>query len=133
MNLSWYNKRGEKMGAKQKAILIIAAFAAAVYAIVILTDACNSPQPNLLITGIVTDAKTGQPIVGATVSDDEYGPKPYRSAITDSSGKYSYFTWMEEHTIVAQAVGYKPQRKMLKTSFSEKEKEKVLDFALERE
>ena len=121
------------MSAKQNAIWIIVALAAAVYAVLIFTDACKSSQPNLVVTGTVTDAKTGQPIVGATVSDDGYGPKPYKGAITDSSGKYRYFTWAEEHTVVAQAVGYKPQRKMLKTSFSEKEKEKVLDFALELE
>lgn len=121
------------MGAKQKAILITAAFAAAVYAVVIFTDAYNSTQPKLLITGIVTDAKTGQPIVEAMVSDDGYGTKPYKGTITDSSGNYRYFTWSEKHNIVAQAVGYKPQRKMLKTNFSEKEKEKVLNFALEWE
>jgi hypothetical protein len=106
--------------------------------------------PGLVITGTVTDAKTGQPIAGAKVSDGRYGPKPQWStiqagdcaahgAITDSQGKYRYLTWPEHHTIEAQAVGYKTQGKSVYKGHlgdffeDEKEQEKVIDFTLEPE
>ncbi|MCX7013632.1 MAG: PQQ-binding-like beta-propeller repeat protein [Candidatus Sumerlaeota bacterium] len=72
-------------------------------------------RPNMTVTGVVRDKATGQPISGASVSDDGYGPPPYRSAVADSAGVYRYATWPEEHTIVAQALGYKPQRQALIT------------------
>lgn len=91
-------------------------------------------EPKFVVTGTVTDATTGQPIVGAKVSDDGYGPKPYKGATTDSEGKYSYRTWPEEHHIRAEAPGYKPQRKGITGLFHvENEDEKVIDFALEPE
>jgi len=90
-------------------------------------------QPSFVIKGVVRDAGTGKPIAGAKVSDYEYGPEPRKGATTDSDGKYSYETWYEEHCIVAEAPGYKPQRETLITKFLGKEKEKVMDFALERE
>jgi outer membrane lipoprotein-sorting protein len=91
-------------------------------------------EPEFVVTGTVTDAATGEPIGGARVSDDGYGPEPYRGAITDSEGKYSYRTWPEEHTIKAEAPGYKPQRKGITGLFHvENEDEKVMDFALEPE
>jgi len=90
-------------------------------------------QPNMTVTGTVRDKATGQPIPGATVSDDGYGRAPYRSAIADSAGAYRYATWPEEHNIVAQAPGYKPQRQTLLTPVFRREAEKTLDFALERE
>jgi len=112
----------------QNIMSIIVALCASV--IVILPLACTRTQPSLVVTGIVKDAATGQPIAGAKVSDDGYGSKPYKNAITDPAGKYRYATWPEEHSIVAQAPGYKPQRQTLTTSFSQTEKEKVLDFML---
>ncbi len=91
-------------------------------------------KPKFVVTGIVTDATTGQPIAGAKVIDDGYGPEPYKGAITDSEGKYSYLTWPEEHRIKAEAPGYKPQRKGITGLFHvESEDEKVIDFALEPE
>ncbi len=91
-------------------------------------------EPQFVVTGTVTDATTGQPIAGATVTDDGYGPEPYKGAITDSQGKYSYLTWPEEHSIKADAPGYKPQRKGITGLFHvEDEDEKVIDFALEPE
>lgn len=91
-------------------------------------------EPEFVVTGTVTDAATGEPIGRARVSDDGYGPEPYRGAITDSEGKYSYRTWPEEHTIKAEAPGYKPQRKGITGLFHvENEDEKVMDFALEPE
>ena len=91
-------------------------------------------EPEFVVTGTVTDAATGEPIGRARVSDDGYGPEPYRGAISDSEGKYSYRTWPEEHTIKAEAPGYKPQRKGIAGLFHvENEDEKVMDFALEPE
>ncbi len=91
-------------------------------------------EPKFVVTGTVTDATTGQPIAGAKVTDDGYGPEPYKGAITDSEGKYSYLTWPEEHRIKAEAPGYKPQRKGITGLFHvESEDEKVIDFALEPE
>jgi outer membrane lipoprotein-sorting protein len=91
-------------------------------------------EPKFVVTGTVTDATTGQPIAGAKVTDDGYGPEPYKGAITNSEGKYSYLTWPEEHRIKAEAPGYKPQRKGITGLFHvESEDEKVIDFALEPE
>ena len=67
------------------------------------------------------------------VSDDGYWPKPYKGAATGPAGEYRYVTWGEEHVIVAQAPGYKTQRKSMTMSFFQTEKEKVIDFALVRE
>jgi hypothetical protein len=87
-------------------------------------------QPTLAVRGVVTDAATGEPIAGAKVSDQGYGPKPYKGATTDSAGEYRYVTWGEEHVVVAQAPGYKTQRKSITMSFFQTEKEKVINFAL---
>ena len=105
-----------------------------------------SGPPNLVIRGTVTDARTGQPIAGAKVSDDGYGPKAswdtiragscmQWDGITDSKGNYSYLTWPEHHGIVAKASDYKSQRKSLyKGHFVlHKKSEEVFNFALERE
>ena len=105
-----------------------------------------SGPPNFVIRGTVSDARTGQPIAGAKVSDDGYGPKAswdtiragscmQWGGITDSKGNYSYLTWGEHHCIVAKASGYKSQ---LKTLFEghfvlHKKSEEVMNFALERE
>jgi hypothetical protein len=101
----------------------------------LLGGAMNQPQsgPGLVVSGVVKDAATGKPIEGAKVSDDKYGSEPYKSATTDTEGKYSYKTWPEEHNIIAQAPGYKPQQKMLKTDMLQKDKETVIVFELERE
>jgi len=91
-------------------------------------------EPEFVVTGTVTDKATGRPIDGAKVSDDGYGPRPYKSAITDAEGRYSYFTWPEEHTIIAQAPGYKPQRKSIKAGLfhtENRKKTQVIDFALD--
>ncbi|MHC4555719.1 MAG: carboxypeptidase regulatory-like domain-containing protein [Planctomycetota bacterium] len=91
-------------------------------------------EPEFVVTGTIKDAATGEPIGGARVSDDGYGPKPYKGTITDSEGKYSYRTWPEEHRIKAEAPGYKPQLKGITGLFHmENEDEKVIDFALEPE
>jgi len=93
----------------------------------------SSAKPKLLLSGTVKDAKTEKPIEGAKVSDDKYGPKPYRSAVTDSEGNYIYLTWTEEHIIIATAPNYKPKRKGLTTNLLQTDREKIIDFDLEPE
>ena len=100
--------------------------------IALFLDGCAS-EPGLVLSGTVTDAVTGEPIAGARVSDDGYGPKPYRGAVTDATGRYQYKTWCEEHNVVARAPGYRPQREAMFTSLFQTEKEKVMDFELSPE
>jgi len=99
----------------------------------LLSGSGNGSEPSLSLTGVVRDAKSEKPIAGAKVSDDKYGPEPYKGAVTDAGGKYSYKTWSEEHGIIAQAPGYKIQKKTLTTDLMHKDKETVLDFALEQD
>jgi hypothetical protein len=116
---------------KGKSIWIVAgALVLLIGVIVALWHHTESEQPSLVVTGIVKDAVTGRPIAGATVSDDGYGPKPYKSGGTDAAGKYRYVTWQEEHLIVAKSPGYRAQQQLLTTSLFRSEKEKVLEFAL---
>jgi len=118
--------------------------------VVIVTGAILLPMassmpgpPGLVIKGVVKDAQTGEPIAGARVFDDGYGPEPVweqikadkRSewgAITNSAGQYSFLTWPEHHSIKIEAPGYKPQRRNLyKSHFVFKTKdEEVFNFAL---
>ena len=102
-------------------------------AILVLTIRSRNAQPGLVVTGIVRDSVTGQLTANAKVSDDGYGTEPYESGVTDSSGRYSYLTWPQEHNIVAEASGYKTQRQILTTSLLRSKKEVTLDFALVRE
>jgi len=91
-------------------------------------------EPSFVVRGTVTDAATGEAIEGAKVSDDGYGPEPYKGAVTDTEGRYRYQTWPEEHGIKAWAPGYKPQRKGIGGLLhSETEDEPALNFSLERE
>ncbi|MHC4692099.1 MAG: carboxypeptidase regulatory-like domain-containing protein [Planctomycetota bacterium] len=102
------------------------------YSVTVSDD--EQTQPPFGVSGTVTDSTTGRPIPGAKVSDDGYGPKPYKGAITDAEGRYSYFTWSEEHTIIAQVPGYKPKRKNIKAGLfhtENVENTQVINFALD--
>jgi outer membrane lipoprotein-sorting protein len=87
----------------------------------------------MLISGIVRDAETGRVIAGASVSDDGYGPKPYKNSLTDSAGRFSYSTWPEEHYILAEAPGYRSQRKTITAEQFQSDKFAVVNFSLERQ
>ncbi len=104
-----------------------------------------SGPPDLVIKGVVKDAQTNEPIVGARVFDDKYGPEPdweqirpnQRSkwgAITNKAGQYSFLTWPEHHSIKVEAPGYKTQsRNLYKGHFVIRKKdEEIFDFALEQ-
>jgi beta-lactamase regulating signal transducer with metallopeptidase domain len=101
-----------------------------IFAAVLLPMAKGETKPKFIISGIVKDAITGKPIVGAKVSDEGYGPKPYKYGFTDSFGKFQYTTWNEEHSIKAEAPGYGSQQLTLFTDFLQMKKGKVLDFSL---
>lgn len=91
-----------------------------------------SPQPTMVVTGTVKDTTTGQPIAGAKVSDWKYGSGK-QFGISDSAGRYQYLTWPEEHIIIAEAPGYKPQQQGVQTSFFHSDTAKIIDFALVRQ
>lgn len=119
----------------------IPAVIAVAFAVVVL---CQPPgPPELVVSGVVTDAATGNPVAGAKVFDDGYGPQPsweviqpgHRArwgAITDSQGRYSFLTWPEHHCIGVEADGYVSQRKTLYESHFtlRNEPEEVINFAL---
>jgi prepilin-type processing-associated H-X9-DG protein len=101
--------------------------------------------PELVIKGVVTDAETGEPVAGAKVFDDGYGPEPdwniiqpdERSewgAVTNSAGEYSFLTWPEHHGIKSEAQGYKAKRESLYSGHFtlNKKDEEIFDFALTR-
>ena len=112
---------------------LLGAAAALAAGIVVLACMLSGGEPTLAVTGLVTEAATGAPIAGARVFDDGYGPKPPRGATTDSSGRYRYTTWPEEHNAAAQSPGYKKETRLLMTCIFQAEKEMVMDFALRRE
>jgi beta-lactamase regulating signal transducer with metallopeptidase domain len=65
--------------------------------------------PDYTLSGSVTNAESGQPIAGAIVYDDGYGPQPYQKGITGADGKFEYKSWNEEHNVAAKADGYQQQ------------------------
>ena len=113
------------MGFKAAILLLVMAATIAMF------PGCGKKTPNLALSGTVIDASSSKPIQGASVSDESYGPEPRKRAMTDSTGKYNYMTWVEEHTIVVKASGYKTRTENLNPRGTEKEK--VLDFKLTRE
>jgi hypothetical protein len=76
-------------------VSIPALFLAAVLA------AC-SRQPEIPLTGTITDAYTGQPVAAATISLGE------RTLTTDPAGGYSIPQWTVKDTLVISAQGYEP-------------------------
>ena len=65
-------------------------------ALLCLLTACDSTQV-VNLSGRVYNSKTQLPVANATVSDGLYGFK--NSAVTDTTGYYSYETYCEEHSI----------------------------------
>ncbi|MEN6308095.1 MAG: M56 family metallopeptidase [Anaerohalosphaeraceae bacterium] len=96
------------------AILIIGLLAAVIVPTTIALTHKVTP-PDYMLSGTVMDAQSGQPIAGAIVLDDGYGPQPYQKGITDAAGKFEYKSWNEEHTITAKAEGYHSQSMVFMT------------------
>lgn len=97
----------------------------------LLISGCGNSGPTLRVYGTVTDFETRQPIAGAWVGDDGFGPG--RGSTTDSMGEYHYFTWYEEHDISASATGYEPMRGLLKTRLVGRELLREMNFLLTRQ
>lgn len=90
--------------------------------------------PDFLVTGLVSDALTGQPLAGARVADNFYGTEPDRAAReawTDTNGHYQLMTWHEEHSVVASAPGYENKLATLMTAILGAEKRRELHFQLQ--
>ncbi|MBN2512178.1 MAG: hypothetical protein JXB18_04510, partial [Sedimentisphaerales bacterium] len=97
------------------AILIIGLLAAVIVPTTIALTHKVTP-PDYVLSGTVADAQSGQPIAGAIVLDDGYGPQPYQKGITDDAGKFEYKSWNEEHNITARADGYNSQSMVFTTA-----------------
>ncbi len=83
------------------ALLILAGLT---YAVIVLL-----PMANEKVTGVVTDAKTGEPIIGATVV--AYIDKENKGAVaTDLDGNFALALPAGTYTIEVKALGYMPQR-----------------------
>ena len=93
-----------------------------------------SSTPNVTISGIVTDAATGQPIAGARIDDNRYGTgpgEPPAQAWTDTKGHYELKTRYEEHSIAASANGYESKLSTLRTKIFHSERDVRMNFALD--
>jgi predicted Ser/Thr protein kinase len=89
--------------------------------------------PTYVVTGKVTDARTGKPVAGVRVYDNDFSrrPKPIpQEARTDATGDYELKTWYEEHTVAASAEGYETAVKVLQAKSSGQPPTAVLDFEL---
>lgn len=126
-----------KLGIAGLLIIVIAGL------ILLPMAAAKVGEPTLVIKGTVTNLATEEPIAGAKVFDDGYGPGPdwqkvkageqfEWGAITDSNGQYSFLTWPEHHTIKVESDGYESQNKSLYSSHFtlNKKNEEIFDFAL---
>lgn len=138
--------RGRNKKVRNASSVAVQLFLSSILLLAIMS--CESGAPSLVISGTVTDAKTGLPIAGAKVLDDGYGPGPKWDtiqpgdcapwgAISDPDGKYRYLTWHEHHGIVAQADGYEPRSESLGNGHLDinlaKANEVTLDFLLDPE
>ncbi len=103
---------------KNALVIIVFSIATCIY----FSGCGEAGPPVLVITGTVTDAQSGQPIAGAKVFDDPYGPGPdwekvesgfyepnlpHWGAVTDTNGNYAFLTRTEHHCIKIEATGYK--------------------------
>ncbi|MHC4289123.1 MAG: polysaccharide biosynthesis/export family protein, partial [Planctomycetota bacterium] len=126
--LQWLEKKTWKH--RRLRIATIFALVAIMAACVLPMGVFNPGPPNFVIKGTVTDAETGQPIVGAKVGDNkEYNNGKFYT-IADLNGNYEYKTWYEEHGTIAEADGYESQRKGFNTKLFGSEKEKIINYEL---
>ena len=73
--------------------------------------------PDVTVTGIVTDAATGQAIAGARVDDNRKGADANGEPAqvwTDTNGHYEFSTRYDEHTVAASAPGYEARLSTLR-------------------
>ena len=89
----------------------------AIVVLAVLVQSCD-PVPNLdqkygAVTGVVTDATTGEPIVGCEVYLSRYTPAeriaPRDFVLTDSEGYYEFaHVHFGKYNVAAIAEGYEP-------------------------
>jgi CarboxypepD_reg-like domain/TonB-dependent Receptor Plug Domain len=68
-----------------------------------------APQNNVIVDGYVTDAKTGEPVVGAYIHVD----KPNISVLTDQYGYFSISLVKGRHVINIQSMGMKDTKRQV--------------------
>jgi hypothetical protein len=66
----------------------------------------NRSNPTYQVTGVVTDARTHQPIPWAEISTDFQFGGAFFSTTTDQNGLYSLNTLAEPHGLIVKANGY---------------------------
>ena len=71
--------------------------------ILVFTGFTKSPVPVQIITGIVTDRSTGEPIVGVMI----FSPLNNKHTMTDAAGKYSLSLELADKHIKFSSIGYK--------------------------
>jgi len=69
-----------------------------------------SAVPDFRVSGTVIDARSGLPVADARVHEGKYAPRLAAGAVIDSEGRFSYFTYPEEHGLVVEAAGYAAYR-----------------------
>jgi hypothetical protein len=70
----------------------------------------NRSKPTYQVTGVVTDARTRQPIPWAEISTDFQFGGAFFSTTTDQNGQYSLNTLAEPHDLIVKANGYQSAR-----------------------
>jgi hypothetical protein len=70
----------------------------------------ESTRPTYMITGKVTDARTGAPIPWVSVQDDTSGQPPFQRTLGSLGGEFNLQTIAEPHFVLFSALGYKPER-----------------------
>jgi hypothetical protein len=64
-----------------------------------------------VVSGRITDAKSGAPVPWVDVRDDPGGPAPHHRALGSLHGEFALHTIAEPHELVFAALGYKPARR----------------------
>jgi CarboxypepD_reg-like domain len=72
-------------------------------------NSTNNGQSNVLISGIVRDVKTGEPVSGASL----YIDKPYIGSSTDQYGYYTLLLPKGRFTLNIQSIGMKDTRRQI--------------------
>jgi len=102
-----------------------------IIALLLVVFLANCRSTEIIISGNVSDSRTGLPIVNAVVSDGSYGNG--NSGITDNMGNYAYTTYCEEHTVEIFAEGYRQQKATVLTPFIPTNAPVMLNIELEKE
>ena len=75
------------------------------YSIILTTIINTSFAQSFTVSGYITDAETGEKLIGANV----YNPQNYKGTATNNYGFYSFTTQKQELKLTCSFVGYKSQ------------------------